>query len=175
MKTSVRVFAALLLLFSLSACWGDKDAEGDNSTNKNTAITLTRPSTFTGKYEIEVFKGIYENVLIDSANLDNFKGEMTISKEAIPTTLEYNVSFLYNNQTVTTGKDFPLTVINTNKLIIDASRITPTPDKVYDFAREGNFYLIVQIDGMTQTGSEEKYDLYIRAEKISDNPEYKED
>ncbi|MCD8492519.1 MAG: hypothetical protein LRY51_11825 [Geovibrio sp.] len=43
---------------------------------------------------------------------------------------------------------------------------------MHNLAVSGNYYLIIEIEGMKKLGSDAEYDLYIKARKLSDNPDY---
>jgi hypothetical protein len=175
MKAILRLVLAFTLLCSLTACWGDDDATSDNSTNKNTSIDIGRPATFTGKYDIEVYRVIYDNgSSIDTADLRNYTGEMTIRSGNIPTELQHSFSYTIDGNTFNAPtQDFRLIVGSNNKLMIDPNNIKPSAEKVYEFKRTDSHYLILQVDGLTQPKTDVKYDLYIGAEKISNDPDYK--
>ncbi|QAR34420.1 hypothetical protein EP073_13730 [Geovibrio thiophilus] len=174
MKTIQRLALVILLVFALSACWGT-DEDDDNETsggNTLTAIKLAQTKTLRGKYEITEYVETYDNGTIDSDNTTSFLGEMEIETQTTTKTMEYAVSYILDGRNGSASENFTLLTDSSGKLQIDGSKISPVPDEVYDLAVSGSYYLIIEIEGMEKSGSAAKYDLYIEARKMSDDPDY---
>ncbi len=164
----------MLLIFALSACWGT-DEEDDNGTsggNTLTPISLGQNKTLRGKYEITEYTETYDNRTIDADNATSFLGEMEIETQTTVKTMEYAVSYVIDGRSGSASEKFTLTPNGSGRYQIDGTKITPQPDTVHDLAASGSYYLVVEIEGMEKLGSDAKYDLYIRAKKVSDNPAY---
>ncbi|WP_265820669.1 hypothetical protein [Geovibrio ferrireducens] len=173
MKTIQRLALVVILIFSLSACWGT-DEEDDNKTSGNTltAIKLGQNKTLRGKYEISQYIETYDNMTVDSDNATSFLGEMEIETQTTTKTMNYAVTYVIDSRNGSASENFTLTADNSGKYQIDGTKINPAPDTVHNLAVSGNYYLIIEIEGMKKLGSDAEYDLYIKARKLSDNPDY---
>jgi hypothetical protein len=174
MKTIQRFILLTLLIFAVTACWGT-DEDDDNSTsggNTLTAIRLGQAKTLRGKYDITKYVETYDNGTVDSKNTTSFLGEMEIETQTTTKTMNYAVSYILDGRSGSASEKFILKTDSSEKLQIDGDKISPEPEEVHNLDSEENYYLIIQVDGMEKTGSSAKYDLYIKARKMSDNPDY---
>ena len=182
MKNIFKLFLTVLVAVSLFGCWGDDNdsKENDDSTNNNklNTIKVVNYDSYRGKYKIISYKETKEDngaVIVDSANADTkIDGEMTV--ETNQNKLEYFISYSKDMESDASGGEFRIHEDDSGRMQIDPSGISPSAKKVYKLVLEEDKYtLVIQIDGLKRMGFEDRYNLYMRAKKISNNPLYSAD